>query len=115
MVRGRRLRRHLPVVGILALGLQPVDKDIASDLVGISVGVHGIGRLDGADHVVVEVEANLVSLLQGEMRPVVEGPYEASPFAGVSNEPCCSKVRISLTPRHPTRQTEPCWGSPCTS
>lgn len=63
----------LPIVGILALGLQILDQRSTPDLVGIGVSVDSVDWLDGAYHVVVEVKADLVGLLGGELRAIVQG------------------------------------------
>jgi len=70
---------NLPVLGRLALGLEVVEQRLRAVLVVVVVGVDGVLGLEAANHVVVEVELDLVGLFLLELRGVVQRADQAAP------------------------------------
>lgn len=69
---------NLPVFRGVPLLDEVVKEDVATCLVRIRVGVDMVVGVRGTDHVVVEVEADLVFLLLGQLGDVVDGTDETA-------------------------------------
>lgn len=65
-------RLYSPILNILAFGLQIVEENIATSLVGVGISIDSVDGLLRANHVVIEVKADCVCFVFGEMLAIVE-------------------------------------------
>lgn len=69
--------RDLRPLRLLALLNEPVKQNLAANLVGVGVGLDPVAGVGRTDHVVVEVEPDLISLLFAQLRGIVDGSDKA--------------------------------------
>jgi hypothetical protein len=69
---------NLPVFRRVPLLSEIVEEEVATGLVSVRVGIHAVERVGRANHVVVEVEPDLVLLLLRQLRDIVDGSDEAA-------------------------------------
>jgi hypothetical protein len=107
-----KVRRYSLPLWLLALLAQPVGQDISTNPVGIGGGLNPVLGLGRTNHVVVEVESDLVGIGLRELLSIVERSDETAPVTVLALSQGIRKIKLTL--RHPTKQIGPCSCSPCT-
>lgn len=75
----RETNRYSPVRNRLAFGLEIVKEEMATRLVGVGISMHSVDGLLGANHVVIEVKADRVNFVFGQILAVVERSDQTVP------------------------------------